>query len=125
MSCQRCRHERPDQSLYLPRRSGRLARHRSDSGQALLRSRVVRARTPSNFHATWLHVGHVCELPRPGTWIKRDLEFANASILIVRGKDGEIRAFHNVCTHRGTQLVEEDSGKGSTYHAWNFGDDGA
>jgi phenylpropionate dioxygenase-like ring-hydroxylating dioxygenase large terminal subunit len=80
------------------------------------------------FLRTWIQVGHVSELPRPGTWIKRDLEFANASILIVRGKDGEIRAFHNLCTHRGTQLVEEDSGKGSTflcpYHAWNYGDDG-
>jgi len=42
-----------------------------------------------------------------GTWIRRDLEFANASLLIVRGKDGQIRAFYNVCTHRGTQLVEK------------------
>ena len=80
------------------------------------------------FMRTWLEVGHVCELPEPGTWIRRELEFANASILIVRGKDGEIRAFYNACTHRGTQLVEEESGKGANflcpYHFWNFGDDG-
>lgn len=80
------------------------------------------------FLRTWIQVGHVCELPEPGTWIRRDLEFANASLLIVRGKDGRIRAFHNVCSHRGTQLVEEESGKGSNflcpYHMWNFGDDG-
>ena len=80
------------------------------------------------FLRTWIEIGHVCELPEPGTWIRRDLEFANASLLIVRGKDGEIRAFHNVCSHRGTQLVEEESGKGSNflcpYHMWNFGDDG-
>ncbi|PLK25823.1 aromatic ring-hydroxylating dioxygenase subunit alpha [Novosphingobium sp. TH158] len=80
------------------------------------------------FMRTWIEVGHVCELPEPGTWIRRELEFANASILIVRGKDGQIRAFYNACTHRGTQLVEEESGKGANflcpYHFWNFGDDG-
>jgi len=80
------------------------------------------------FMRTWIQIGHVCELPAPGTWIRRELEFAKASILIVRGKDGNIRAFHNACTHRGTQLVEEESGKGSNflcpYHMWNFGDDG-
>ena len=81
------------------------------------------------FMRSWIEIGHVCELPEPGTWIRRELEFAKASILIVRGKDGNIRAFHNACTHRGTQLVEEESGKGSNflcpYHMWNFGDDGS
>ncbi|MFA7587524.1 MAG: aromatic ring-hydroxylating dioxygenase subunit alpha [Novosphingobium sp.] len=80
------------------------------------------------FMRTWIEIGHECELPEPGSWIRRELEFANASILIVRGKDGRLRAFHNVCTHRGTQLVEEESGKGANflcpYHMWNFGDDG-
>ena len=77
---------------------------------------------------SWIEVGHACELPEPGTWIRRELEFADASILIVRGKDDRIRAFYNACTHRGTQLVEEESGKGANflcpYHFWNFGDDG-
>ncbi len=80
------------------------------------------------FMRSWIEVGHVCELPEPGTWIRRELEFAQASILIVRGKDGEIRAFYNACTHRGTQLVEDERGKGANflcpYHFWNFGDDG-
>ena len=80
------------------------------------------------FMRSWLEVGHVCELPGPGTWIRRELEFAQASILIVRGKDDRIRAFYNACTHRGTQLVEEESGKGANflcpYHYWNFADDG-
>jgi len=80
------------------------------------------------FMRSWIEVGHVCELPEPGTWIRRELEFAQASILIVRGKDGEIRGFYNACTHRGTQLVEEERGKGTNflcpYHFWNFGDDG-
>src|ERR1022692_2684318 len=56
------------------------------------------------FRRSWLQIGHVCELPEPGSFIRREVEVANASLLIVRGKDGQIRAFHNVCTHRGTQL---------------------
>jgi phenylpropionate dioxygenase-like ring-hydroxylating dioxygenase large terminal subunit len=80
------------------------------------------------FKRTWLQIGHVCELPQPGTFIVRQLEFAGASILITRASDGRIRAFHNVCTHRGTQLVAEDSGSRSSftcrYHAWTFNSEG-
>lgn len=80
------------------------------------------------FRPNWLHVGHICELPEPGNFIVRPVEVLNASLLITRTKDGELRAFHNVCTHRGTQLVSEPSGKRSSftcpYHAWNFGNDG-
>jgi phenylpropionate dioxygenase-like ring-hydroxylating dioxygenase large terminal subunit len=77
---------------------------------------------------SWLNVGHVCELPEPGSFIRRELEFAHASLLIVRGKDGEVRAFHNACTHRGTQLTDAASGRQNTfscpYHMWTFGTDG-
>lgn len=81
------------------------------------------------FKRSWLHIGHICELPERGSFIRREVEIANASLLIVRGKDDEIRAFHNVCTHRGTQLVEEASGKRSKfscpYHMWTYGEDGS
>jgi phenylpropionate dioxygenase-like ring-hydroxylating dioxygenase large terminal subunit len=77
---------------------------------------------------SWLNLGHVCELPEPGSFLRRELEFAKASILVVRGKDGAIRAFHNACTHRGTQLTDESCGKKNTfscpYHMWTFGLDG-
>jgi phenylpropionate dioxygenase-like ring-hydroxylating dioxygenase large terminal subunit len=80
------------------------------------------------FMRTWLEIGHISEIAEPGSFIRRELEFAKASILIVHGKDGQIRAFHNVCTHRGTQLVTESDGKASNflcpYHMWNFGFDG-
>ncbi|QIG81039.1 aromatic ring-hydroxylating oxygenase subunit alpha [Stakelama tenebrarum] len=80
------------------------------------------------FRRSWLQIGHVCELPEPGSFIRREVEILRASLLIVRSKDGAIRAFHNVCTHRGTQLVEEAQGKRSTfscpYHRWTFGNDG-
>lgn len=81
------------------------------------------------FLRSWIHVAHVCELPEPGSFVRRELEFAPASLLIVRGRDQEIRAFHNVCTHRGTQLVEAAAGLQSRfscpYHAWTYGTDGA
>lgn len=80
------------------------------------------------FMRSWLNIGHVSELPEPGRFIRRELEFAEASLLIVRGKDGVIRAFHNVCTHRATQLVSEAEGRANAficpYHMWNFGLDG-
>jgi phenylpropionate dioxygenase-like ring-hydroxylating dioxygenase large terminal subunit len=81
------------------------------------------------FRRSWMQIGHVCELPDSGSFIRRELEVLGASLLIVRGKDGAIRAFHNVCTHRGTQLVDEAQGKRATfscpYHMWTFGPDGA
>jgi phenylpropionate dioxygenase-like ring-hydroxylating dioxygenase large terminal subunit len=80
------------------------------------------------FKRHWLHVGHLCEITEAGSFIRRELEFVGASLLIVRGKDGKVRAFHNVCTHRGTQLVDEASGKTANfrcrYHSWSFGTDG-
>jgi phenylpropionate dioxygenase-like ring-hydroxylating dioxygenase large terminal subunit len=80
------------------------------------------------FKRTWLNIGHISEIAEPGSFMVRPVEVAKASILIVHGKDGEIRAFHNVCTHRGTQLVARDGGKASSfscpYHAWTFGYDG-
>lgn len=80
------------------------------------------------FMRTWIHIGHVCEIPETGSFIRREVEFANASLLIVRGKDGEVRTFHNVCTHRGTQLTKDTCGKRAKfscpYHMWTFGTDG-
>lgn len=81
------------------------------------------------FLKSWINVGHVCEVPKAGDFIHRTLEFANASLIIVRGKAGEVRTFHNACTHRGTRLVREAHGHRANfrcpYHSWTFGQDGA
>ncbi|MET0371129.1 MAG: aromatic ring-hydroxylating dioxygenase subunit alpha [Sphingobium sp.] len=81
------------------------------------------------FKRHWLHIGRVSEVAEPKSYIVRPIEAANASILIVHGSDGEIRAFHNVCTHRGTKLVWDDGGKAASfschYHMWNFANDGS
>jgi phenylpropionate dioxygenase-like ring-hydroxylating dioxygenase large terminal subunit len=53
----------------------------------------------------------------------------SASVIIVRGKDGEIRAFYNICSHRGMKLVWEAKGRGGKfscpYHAWTYNSSGA
>lgn len=57
------------------------------------------------FRRAWLYVGHMCELPASGAFVRREIEVLKASLLVVRGKDEQPRAFHNVCTHRGTQTI--------------------
>ena len=71
------------------------------------------------FMRSWINVGHVCELPEPGSFIRREIEFARASVIITRGKDGAINAFHNACTHRGTQIVSEPCGK-KNFISWDM-----
>src|SRR5262249_59028391 len=57
------------------------------------------------FKRAWLNVGRVEQLPRNGSYFTKELAVANTSIIVVRGKDGVIRAFHNICRHRGNKLV--------------------
>ncbi|MDG0980446.1 MAG: aromatic ring-hydroxylating dioxygenase subunit alpha [Halieaceae bacterium] len=80
------------------------------------------------FKCTWLQLGHVCELPDDGAFIVVPVEVAKTSILITRVKGGELRAFHNVCPHRGTRLVSDCAGRATRftcpYHAWTFANDG-
>lgn len=87
------------------------------------------------FRRAWLNVGHVQDLPRPGTWFTKDLVAAGTQLLVVRDLEGRVRAFHNVCRHRGNKLVwirtprEEACGAARQfvckYHGWRFGLDGA
>jgi phenylpropionate dioxygenase-like ring-hydroxylating dioxygenase large terminal subunit len=80
------------------------------------------------FRRTWLQIAHTCELPDAGSFIVRPVEVAKTTVLLTRAKDGMIRAFHNVCSHRGTELVQESDGRRSSfscpYHGWNYGNDG-
>ena len=86
------------------------------------------------FKKTWLQVGRVEQIPRVGSYFTKELAVADTSLVIVRGKDKEIRAFHNVCRHRGNKLVWNDypgeEVKGTCrvftckYHAWRYELDG-
>lgn len=71
-------------------------------------------------------VCHESEIPNPGDW--RTLEYLGESVIVIRGDDLEIRAFSNVCRHRGSRLVDGQSGCSRVltcpYHAWSFAKDG-
>jgi len=79
------------------------------------------------FHAGWMYVCHIDALAA-GT--RRVFDIAGESVIVTRQRDGEVRAFANVCRHRGAQLCPagSDPAKGSircNYHAWTYGLDGA
>ena len=48
------------------------------------------------FNKTWLNVGRVEEIPRTGSYFTKELQCAGTSVVIVRGRDGEVRGFHNI-----------------------------
>lgn len=81
----------------------------------------------SIFAKSWLCMSHKSELAEPNSYITRQVIGEN--ILIVRGKDNVLRAFYNVCPHRGHELLS-GSGKAKNvitcpYHAWTFKLDGS
>ena len=85
------------------------------------------------FKKVWLHVGRVEELPEAGSYKLKRLDFASTSVLLIRGKDGVIRAFHNTCSHRGNTVVTpkgewDNFGRKAAFscrfHAWTYNDRG-
>jgi phenylpropionate dioxygenase-like ring-hydroxylating dioxygenase large terminal subunit len=92
----------------------------SESFFALERERI--------FRRAWLNVGRESDLPNPGDHLVKDIAAASTSVLVVRGADGVIRAFHNVCSHRCNKLVMEASAACRSFvcrfHGWAYGLDG-
>lgn len=80
------------------------------------------------FERSWFCVGREEEAPETGDFLVR--EVGTESLLIVRGRDGRLRAFYNVCRHRGSVLRDERRGtlKGAAvvcpYHSWAYALDG-
>ena len=79
------------------------------------------------FRRGWLLAGHVNEIPKPGDFTTLDV--AGERALLVRGRDGEVRAFHNLCRHRGSRVVAEQSGNCGAvvtcpFHGWSYDLDG-
>jgi Rieske 2Fe-2S family protein len=72
--------------------------------------------------ADWVVVGRTSEAPDPGTYFQTELD--GEPIIVVRGRDAELRAFYNVCQHRGTAVVEDACGTAvrfqCPYHAWIY-----
>ncbi|MCO5080721.1 MAG: aromatic ring-hydroxylating dioxygenase subunit alpha [Rhizobiaceae bacterium] len=79
------------------------------------------------FRKHWQIVGHISDLPNPGDYLAMDVVGERA--LVVRGKDGEVRAFHNLCRHRGSRVVAESQGTCKNalvcpFHGWVYNLDG-
>lgn len=74
-----------------------------------------------------LAVAHLSELSAPGDFVTRRI--GDTPVLLTRDRAGALRAFLNVCRHRGTQVVAEPRGRAKgfacPYHAWSYGIDGA
>jgi glycine betaine catabolism A len=79
------------------------------------------------FYREWLFAAHGSELPSPGGYLT--LQIGAYPILLVRGKDGVIRAFINSCRHRGARLCPDSHGVASKlvcpYHQWTYDLDGS
>ena len=79
------------------------------------------------FYRNWIYVGRAERVAEPGAWLR--VEIADESILVVRGKDGQVRAFYNVCRHRGSRICDDEQGQVRShlrcpYHAWGYALDG-
>src|SRR5262245_3955796 len=81
-----------------------------------------------NLFSEWICVGHVSQVAEQGR--SRSREIGSDSVVVIGGEDGRPRAFHNVCRHRASRVVEEADGKVNRrlrcpYHAWSYGLDGS
>jgi len=74
----------------------------------------------------WLFAGHSCEVPKAGDFLTVRVDAD--SIIVIRSHDGIVRAFHNVCRHRGSLICGDDHGHAARlvcpYHQWTYGTDG-
>ncbi len=87
---------------------------------------VLRAETEAIFLKSWIYVGHTSEFAEAGDYLTT--EIADQRIYVIRTEGGPIKAFHNVCQHRGHSLLR---GRGKArkllvcpYHAWSYDHDG-
>lgn len=109
----------------------RSARDSVESGRTLPRDwyldkDVYESERDAVFKKSWQYVAHVDELTKPGDFVVAPI--GDFTVLVTRGRDGELRAFHNTCQHRGHELAQCSSGNTKLfqcpYHAWSYGLDG-
>lgn len=87
---------------------------------------VLKAEWDRLISKVWVICGHLNDIPEEDCFMTTQI--GREPFVIVRGKGDEVRAFYNVCQHRGTMLVAEGFGKrkrwGCPYHAWLYNNDG-
>jgi Rieske 2Fe-2S family protein len=80
------------------------------------------------FFGRWICVGRSQRIPNPGDYFL--VELANESVIVTRSADGALRAFFNICRHRGTRMCTAAQGSLAgtiqcPYHGWTYSLDGA
>lgn len=105
---------------------------KSSQGNAIFSSLPAYAYTDAGFFSAemeavirpgWQLVCHVNDIPEAGDYVALDI--LNERLVAVRGKEGTVRVFHNVCRHRGSRLLDGNSGNcpgriRCPYHAWTW-----
>src|SRR5690606_16553535 len=78
------------------------------------------------WYREWLFAGPSCEIPKTGNYVTMNV--GAYPVVVIRGADGRVRAFHNVCRHRGQRLCAKTSGSNPKlvcpYHQWTYDLDG-
>ncbi len=76
------------------------------------------------FKKVWLMVCREDELPEIGDYIVKEIEVLRTSIVVTRARDGTIRGFHNMCSHRGNRIATHKAGKCKnfvcSFHGWVY-----
>ena len=76
------------------------------------------------FRRSWINICRADEVPNPGDFLVQDMYALGTSVLLVRGSDGVLRAFHNMCTHRGNRVEVDRRGNKNwfscRFHGWTF-----
>ena len=103
------------------------AQARGLPGHAYTSEEFARQEQARLFARTWTFAGYAHEVPDAGSVMPRTL--AGVPLLFTRTRAGEVRCFHNICTHRGSLLVDEAANGLATlrcrYHGWTYDLDGA
>ena len=89
--------------------------------------RIADLEAQTVFSKTWQMVGRLEQVEKPGQYVTARV--AGEPIVVVRGNDGVLRGFYNVCRHHAAEVVSEPCGQASIlhcpYHGWNYGLDGS
>ncbi len=89
--------------------------------------RIAQLEAQTVFSNSWQLVGRTDQVEKPGQFVTANI--AGEPIVVVRGNDGILRGFYNVCRHHAAAVVMEECGQASIlhcpYHGWNYGLDGA
>ena len=96
--------------------------------EAYISPEYARAEKGRLWRKVWLQAGRIEDIPNVGDFIT--YEIGDDSVIILRGEDQSLRAFHNVCPHRGRKLIDVPPGRRNArgtkksmvcgYHAWSF-----